>query len=726
MHGLQIKNIRFYFIYLTAVMILFCAILSQAKKDTLYEFPMELMTTSEDGTLSTQELALRSGEYVYEISYQAKDDTPVRLYITDDNVNELLLSKEETSITIPFILEKDTDVFSIEIAPEYAEQIEFLNMTLSMGGKLLYFDTVYWAVLFLAGAIMAAVLFAALNRKHRMAMLMIGAVCAFSCLPLFHFTTGWDTWGHLLRIESVKDAFELRQLPVFLFPRNCNGFGQLGAMYSQVPLYPEGILRHFHVSIMGCYKTVFLLSSVATAFSCYYAVFSTKKSYIVSTVVTILYLISPYRIMSVYCRHAMGELIAMIFFPFVFVGLYHLFCKDHKRYWWMLMTGYCGMIQSHVISVLLVMVFSVLVGICNIRMIFRNDRIKSLVKIIAFTLLLNIWYLIPFFTFTLFGTNNGILSSAFEEKAATLKDMLKPVSFSFDGGLGVVGIAGILCAVLAIIRIVLSYRKKEADDEVKFLRRLSYLGLLFLWAETVYFPWKLLVKIPFLKQATSMIQFPCRLLLVAVFVLVWTAAETIEQALSKNRLQFFAYGVLIFMTFCSVSGYIGGIVMDKAPVHDEMYGGISRIEIPENYPKGADEASHRNKSIYPYSYEMQIQEFIHDGCVMTLRYTTPNEGEYIDLPVYYFPGYAAKVLGGELPKGQKLKVEQGAEYRVRVHLPKSLSGTAIKVWYRGTNLFFVGYVISTVSFLVCIWMLVKDWRGMQKEVRENHDVSVNC
>ncbi|MFQ9291063.1 MAG: hypothetical protein ACLR3O_01210 [Streptococcus sp.] len=53
-----------------------------------------------------------------------------------------------------------------------------------------------------------------------------------------------------------------------------------------------------------------------------------------------------------YYRAAVGETLAMIFLPLVFVGVRLITFGDYKK-WWILTLGMLGLVYSHVLSVLL-------------------------------------------------------------------------------------------------------------------------------------------------------------------------------------------------------------------------------------------------------------------------------------------------------------------------------------------------------------------------------------
>ena len=71
-----------------------------------------------------------------------------------------------------------------------------------------------------------------------------------------------------------------------------------------------------------------------------------------ATCASVLYTLSAYRVMDVYTRVAVGEAMAMAFFPLFIVGLYEVLFGDAKC-WRMLALSACGIFLSHMLSTML-------------------------------------------------------------------------------------------------------------------------------------------------------------------------------------------------------------------------------------------------------------------------------------------------------------------------------------------------------------------------------------
>lgn len=693
-------------IYFILLGILTVVVLSGIRNDKQYTIKSERFETAEDGSLCIPYLSLWNGNYTFQFDYQSSTDVPVKLYVDKKECAQFILQSDQKQLNQSYMLGINTDLFQFSIPLEYTDQVQVEQIIIT-SEKLLYSDTIFLALFVLLTGIVCFLIITSKwwnkqTRNERVGKILIVIAVIAVSLP---FKTegvidGWDTWGHLLRIESVKDAFYLGQFPVMIFPKNCNGYGQLGAMYPLTPLYLIGIFRCFHMSIATCYKMVFVFANIATAIVTYLAVKSIAKSDYAAVLATILYCLAPYRIMNLFCRQAMGEIIAMIFVPLVVVGLYHIFYGEDKRYWFLLTIGYCGIIQAHIVSVLLIIVFSLLVGIICVCKLAHESRWKNLIKALVFTLLLNVWYLIPFFTFMSQGTNNSIIFGGFLQKGTTLIELLSDARWAYDGGLGVIGLVGATCCICSMICLAWLVYKKKTTDQDRFMGVILACAVLFIWMETAYFPWGILSKITWVHDLTNMMQFPFRFLIVGTPLLIISTGYFISRIVNRKAM-YFVTGCIMILNLTGTVGYMFDFAQGEGS-YDRLYGGVTEIAIPENYPMGADSASCKNDIIYPYSYEMNAQQTEKQGNDVRIVYSTTKENDYIDIPLYYFAGYSAEVTAGELPVGMQLRVEQGAEYRVRVHLPKSECGTEVRIHYTGMKIFYIGYAISLISMIAFI------------------------
>lgn len=703
-------------LYFAVLFCCVCFLVYQAQDDNSYTFTENAFTYDEEtATLNGPYVSLWSGDYAFKLEYQTETDQTL-IISTDRGVSEeAFLSAGEHVYEKQFATGR-TDLFRLSIPNVNMDEITVRSFTMT-SDQPLYMDTYFFALLVLLIGIGLFVIlnskwWSILSREQKAIGFILVGITIFACYPFFttELVEGWDTWGHLLRIESVKDAFYLKQIPVSIFPNNCNGFGQLGAMYPLFLLYPFGVLRGLHVSLIVCYKLIYITATVASVFVMYYSMKTVIKSDYAALVASALYCIAPYRMEDIYCRHALGEILAMIFIPLIIAGVFHVFVGNERKYWPLLAIGYSGVLQSHIISFVLVIFMSMIIGIFFVKRLSEKSRLFSLLKAIGLTILLNIWYIIPFLTHFIYGTNNGtIFSHNFANKATSFAELISVVRFGGDGAQGIIGVIGIVCILCTAICLYLLRKKNKAETVDKFMGVLFGLDLFFIFMITTYFPWNLLTKFAPIAKLGGMIQFPFRILVIAVPLLYMVLGYFLEKAAVIQKYRYQVFTLLILITILGVNGYMFQTWQGTGE-RCKITGGITKIAIPENYPQGADEGSCQNESWYPYSYEMNIQQYEKKGTKIRITYSTTKDEDYIDLPLYYFAGYTAKVVAGEVSPGTQLHVEQGAEYRVRVHLPKSEAPTEVIINYTGLWFFYLGYIISALTMICCVVILLRKAR----------------
>lgn len=80
---------------------------------------------------------------------------------------------------------------------------------------------------------------------------------------------------------------------------------------------------------------------------------------------TLIYFLYPYRFLDYAIRFSIGEVMFFIFFPFILYGLYKIFVE--KKFSLGLCIGFWGIAHSHILSILLLIIFLIIFYLWNIR-----------------------------------------------------------------------------------------------------------------------------------------------------------------------------------------------------------------------------------------------------------------------------------------------------------------------------------------------------------------------
>lgn len=201
-----------------------------------------------------------------------------------------------------------------------------------------------------------------------------------------------------MRILQMKKCFVDGQIPCRWVPDMGYGYGypQFN-FYPPLPYYFMTLVHFAGMSILDSAKLGFIVTFVFSALGMYLLgrILWGEKGGIISA---LLYTFLPYRAVNVYSRGAMGEIWAMMWFPFIMWSVEMLIRTRKNRYGVLLSISLAGLLTSHLLSSM--MFFPVL----SLWVLWRlwEERLKTLwsllVQLTMFGLLgitLSAYYVLP-------------------------------------------------------------------------------------------------------------------------------------------------------------------------------------------------------------------------------------------------------------------------------------------------------------------------------------------
>lgn len=244
----------------------------------------------------------------------------------------------------------------------------------------------------------------------------------------------------------------------------------------------------------------------------------------------------------------------MTFIPLIIQGIYillreeNLYNKKQKFLYnkanIIIIIGLTGIIQTHILSIEMVGIFVILTGICYIYKFKNLKRIFSLIKIIFITLIINLWFIIPFIDYMgedIIITELNMNSNALIQRHGLFINQLfspftnilgisKPIS---DGIIGDFGLS--LGAALSFGFITFCYFFIIEKNKTKEELGIFLLGILAILLTTVYFPFDILSD-TFLRKIIVNLQFPWRFLTIGVILAVIATGYVITKYLNNKSL----------------------------------------------------------------------------------------------------------------------------------------------------------------------------------------------
>lgn len=553
--------------------------------------------------------------------------------------------------------------------------------------------------------------------------IFLTALALISTIPIlndFQINT-MDHMIHFERINNIADwmrNFSFRQPVMRLAGTAHRNYGYITpVMYPQLFLYFFAFLRLIGCSMLYSYKIMIFLANCATAYIAYFSFSRMSANHQIGLLASALYTMNLYRLMDFYSRGAIGESIAMTFFPLVLYGMYEIFYGDSKR-WPYAFLGYTGVIQSHILSTLMITLFCIIFAICSIRALYHaKERIISLLKAALSTLLANLWFIVPFLQYhqlNLIINNSG---SDLDLSGVYLSQMF--ASFVTNSGynqftgstanempltLGTIILIGMLLFTYYL------YKSKGEETEIyKIGKGCLIMGLLSLFISSTFFPWEPILSTSWGSHFHA-IQYTWRFLAVAAACLSLTSAIGFYQVIchckADNTRTDYAVialiGIIVFSSFYFIDSNIPLESSSKSIAE------VTR-EMDQLYlPQSAYGTKNSLSKIISFSEDcdVEVSDFTRGYAELfaTLHVNSCTPDSYMDLPLFCYPNY---IIKGE--NNQNIEYTESPSGLIRI--PISETCTSIHAYYYEP----VGWrICSLISLLFVLFLAIYYLRAYRK------------
>ena len=466
---------------------------------------------------NTPSYVMNKGSYRATLNYSAdKNGNVLELWEQGDKIAAWQLNYWEKELTVDFALSKDAKALQLRI--NYGGDGALTVKRLSLAPYTLFYTDTYFLIGVFLLLHLAAWLYVRsgkrLSQEKLVDYAVILGVALLATTPMMqtYLYNADDLCYHLARLEGLKDGIlDGQVIPVNILPEGLQNNGYMNAMYPYLFLYIGAFMRLCGVSLAFSYKTLIFLSNLGSAVCAYVAVKSMVKSRRSVILSVVLYTLMPYRFTNIFSRGDLGETLALVFWPMVIAGLYHIVMGDRKK-WHYLVIGFTGALQSHILSVAYVAAVCVITALLYCVRIARERRYTELLKAAGLTVLLNAWYVVPFlYYYFKENLDKDVLRwSGYFEQSINLSNMTQTLSLYnkqyFSLGLALLG-----CLGIGIVYLLCERRGKVSGAD-GFMLYLLTLGGIFVFLATGYFPSRALMKNAFFENIATMLQFPWRFL----------------------------------------------------------------------------------------------------------------------------------------------------------------------------------------------------------------------
>ena len=640
-------------------------------------------------------LSLPKGEYQITATGYGKT------YVLYSNTQGDVLGMTEAGPSLAVTLDKDqTDII-------VCSDLQTLSSVRVEKDGWIFKDTLIITVLlsgFLAFALYKRLNKKEITEKDIVTFLILGMVLLVS-YPLYtqNILYGHDINFHLYRIEGIKDGLLAGQFPVRIHPTHNNEYGYITAsVYPELFLYIPAIFRLMGASNVLSYHIFVVFINVITAVCMYIAAKGIAKSTYAGCLASVIYTFSTWRVINLYYRAAIGEALAMAFFPLLFYGLYCIF-KGNEKKWWILTFACTGIFMSHIISTMVAAGVVVLFTILYCTTLFEKKRFIALLKSGISVILLNAWFLagfcvyylgldlfikhkpenteffqnaiFPVQLFNLFGTNFGTSNLL---NRGILGEM------SLTPGVGVT-----LCLLLSLGYYVASKKNKERNA---FARTMFYVSVCLILASTTLFPWEVFQKYHTINILCGTMQFPWRLLSVASAMAVIVAVTNLEDLLSNASEKKFTFAIAAVVSVLAFSVWGNAYTMGVPSIiqRGQAVSTSGHIGWDNEYFRTGTNLSLFDRNQYKVSEGVELISYDKSGTNVSVTLEGSEEGAWVEVPLLNYPGYKAK---DDL--GNTLEVVDGDNNVVRVMLAED--STEVFISYGALLYLRIAEVISVVT-----------------------------
>ena len=548
----------------------------------------------------------------------------------------------------------------------------------------------------------------------RVALFIFALFIGQSAFSTEIFAFGHDFLFHAYRIEGMAESLTGGQFPVRIVGKSLAGYGELsGIFYPNLFFYIPALLRMAGVPIIVAHNFFCVLINIATVFLTYWSFNRLLNSTRTAAICAMIYGSFMYRLIDLYVRSALGEVIAMAFMPMALISLWLMFNRSEK-YWRAVAIGFTGVLQSHVLSSLMLLVAAVLLALLSFKRLMRREILLSTAKAAFATTLLNIWFYIPFLSF--YDRIDFNMKSALQ----TI-DILSAFAFELKFFVGMQFFVGWSLFLIMLVFFVRSIILRTAITPT-WLIMLAF-GMLTLVMSTKIFPWKALESLPALGQQLGVLQFPFRFMTFGALAFAYCAGIALVSLVDNFKhskwiavLCCFAIAQYNFIFLNDSEGktssadgllcdwYIGCddtlfrryfVECDALGYIDYTYDDITFDDIFEGYAEG-DGLKNLEKPPKLRADDIEPIDAVADyrKTGMTVEFTArTDEPTIIRLPLFYYLGYEATTADG-----RKLTVGSNGKHRLIVEVPGG--ETCVKVEYVDQTSWRAALYVSIVGLII--------------------------
>lgn len=528
-----------------------------------------------------------------------------------------------------------------------------------------------------------------LVKKYYQILIVLG-FCGCLCLPfLIAYIKGDDSFFHFVNILSYSKTSIFSKI----IPFGNKGFGlATGIFYPCLPhiigalgVKIANLFGHINAYVFGI-KFVKVITIFLSGISMYLTAKIVYNNKLKGMLASLFYLSSSYFFVDIFMRDALNESFIFIFVPLIFLGLYYLFeKKNYKLFYICFITGYVGIIYSHIVMGIFFTILLIPLLLIYIKKIFTKENLKHLIiaSVIiliitsTFTILLaehmhsDLWNL-PFKSSWVFPFYTYLIEYNYKSSESNLLF----VNFNY---------IVILCFIIS------TYHMLKKKNNNKFIIGI-FLFAVFAFAFSTFKPfWN------HAPEFFETIQFVWRLALFTTFGVSLFSVYAIDDILNIFKTKYLWIGVVIIIII------LGNFtIYNFKKVHfyrhlDYHIQSFKDTVIVDYIPK-------KTLDNLDYFKERDNKEIIGNGLISVIRDDVPslkfqvenvNNTTTLELPRLYYLGYEIKDQDGN-----KIAYYENEYGFIEINVPNGV----YTVKYTGTKLYQIAVVLKSILIVILLYI----------------------
>jgi len=533
-----------------------------------------------------------------------------------------------------------------------------------------------------------------LTPERKKILLVIGVAVLFASIPALreNLNTGHDSEFHRSKLRDLAFRLERGQFGQRMGGYMFNSYGSAASIfYPELWLYVPALMMVGGATIQFALSFLYVAINAASGLNMYICVKRIFKSRTAAACSAVLYVLAAYRLTDLHVRCALGETPAMAMFPLFVLGLWEVIFGDKER-WPVLTVGAMCVFQSHMISTGLAAVLAVCAGICFSVKIVRERRVAAIFKAAVMTVLIGLFYLVPFFDYGLQGINAEVyMCSPVEWTLSPVQLFALDLDFPRH-----IGVSLLFAAAMTLFSIAGKKGEKE-----RFARICLFVGAACCFGATDLFPWELARRLTM--NLIDYLQFPWRLLILAdVFLCIAGGYGLSLLAGGEKKAKDALLAGVLALCILSSNTQIMNAVTDN-DYYRFWKSNTDALLTYEGYQlPGARLSDTLDYAVY-LSDGVKMEAYEKDGTSITANVRAEKDGE-IALPLYAFDGYRVTV------DGRETDYFAGEKQRLTVILPAGTEGK-LSVWFAGKTIWKIADGVSLAAMLALAAYLAKRHKG---------------